>query len=855
MKYSLIASALLLTACASNAPKENLPEAAGILDIIKTVNTKWQQDHPLICADSAVYTTDPDHEWTFRPYSNNSPFWDNAAYHTGNMEVCKLMPELRDQFQQYSLTWAEAAQWMGATSGDTAAWRYSYGEKPEFVLFGDWQICFQTYCDLYNYYKDQPQEQILRTAAPSQMIARARQVMEHEMSTPNNDYWWWADGLYMVMPTMTKLYRITGDPQYINKLGEYWQYSKALMYDNQSQIPDTLGQPMANEPKHLFYRDGKYLYPKHVSANGVKDFWARGCGWVVAGLAKVIADFQSEEFQNLAAQNGEAAAQFDAILADFTQTYLEMCAAVKACQQPEGYWTRSLLDPEHAPGPETSGTAFFTYGILWGINNNMLPREEYLPVVLKSWEYLTTVALQDDGTVGYVQPIGERAIPGQTVDQKSTSNFGCGAFLLAASEMYRLVSPRPRFIEAGSGWSCNSVNATVFRNSSVATLGSTQYIAYYDAEGWLTLGKRTLGSQHFQLQRSQYQGHVQDAHNVISIMPDGEGYLHVAFDHHGHPLHYACSTEPGSLQLTDMMPMVSPDMDNLVPDERDVTYPEFYRLASGNVLFAYRSGASGRGNLVMNLYDVKTRKWSRLQDVLIDGEQQRNAYWQLFVDAKGTIHVSWVWRETWMVETNHDLCYACSHDEGRTWQRSDGTKYELPINAGNAEYACEIPQQSELINQTSMSTDADGHPYIATYWRNQGDSIPQYRIVWHDGQKWNQQQVSQRRTPFSLAGGGTKMIPISRPRVAIDGYEAWYIVRDVEHQSRVSLYYTSDLRTGEWTLSDLTDYTVDAWEPSFDTELWKSQRQLHLYVQCVHQGDGETSVATPATPVRILEIR
>ena len=48
--------------------------------------------------------------------------------------------------------------------------------------------------------------------------------------------------------------------------------------------------------------------------------------------------------------------------------------------------------------------------------------------------------MQENGAVGYVQPIGERAIPGQVVDMNSTADFGVGAFLLAASEMYRLVS-------------------------------------------------------------------------------------------------------------------------------------------------------------------------------------------------------------------------------------------------------------------------------------------------------------------------------------------------------------------------------------------------------------------------------
>ena len=100
------------------------------------------------------------------------------------------------------------------------------------------------------------------------------------------------------------------------------------------------------------------------------------------------------------------------------------------------------MDPEHAPGPETSGTAFFTYGFLWGINNGYLDEATYLPVVQKSWAYLKNKALQKNGKVGYVQPIGERAIPGQVVDVNSQANFGVGAFLLAACEYVRYLESR-----------------------------------------------------------------------------------------------------------------------------------------------------------------------------------------------------------------------------------------------------------------------------------------------------------------------------------------------------------------------------------------------------------------------------
>lgn len=404
-----------------------------------------------------------------------------------------------------------------------------------------------------------------------------------------------------------------------------------------------------------------------------------------------------------------------------------------------------------------------------------------------------------------------------------------------------------RLVRVDDGYSNTSVNTTVFRNNSLVTEGDTQYIAYYAPDGYLVLGKRKLGDSQWILRRSPYKGNVADAHNVISMMVDGAGYLHVAFDHHGHPLNYCRSVEPGSLELGPKEQMTG-------KDEQDVTYPEFYRMSDGNLIFVYRSGISGRGNLIMNRYDVKTRRWERVQDVLIDGEGKRNAYWQLYVDAQGTIHLSWVWRETWLVETNHDLAYAYSADQGKTWHKSTGETYTLPIREGNAEYAWRIPQNSELINQTSMCTDAEGHPYIVTYWRDADSEVPQYRVVWNDGTRWNMRQVMERKQPFSLKGGGTKMIPIARPRIVVDGDKAYFVFRDAERGSKVSLAYTDDLKQGKWQVKDLTGFSVEAWEPSLDSELWKRRKELHLFVQVTYQGDGEKTVDRAPTPVYVLEV-
>lgn len=364
---------LVLTGCASQKNAVGIRTSkAETMAIIHKVNKYWQ-----------VNNTHP-----------GRAFWDVAAYHSGNMEAYFLTKE--ETYRQYSEQWAEHNQWMGAKSSNKAEWKYSYGERDEFVLFGDWQICFQTYIDLYHLQKD------------PKKIARAIEVMEYQVGTPKNDYWWWADGLYMVMPVMVKLYNTTVNKIYLDKLHEYLSYANSIMYDSEAK---------------LYYRDAKYVYPKHKSANGKKDFWARGDGWVFAGFAKVIKDLPVD----------------DAHRNEYINRFRDMADAIRQSQQPAGYWTRSMLDSAHAPGPETSGTAFFTYGLLWGINNGHLDSETYLPVAKKGWNYLVSIALQPDGKIGYVQPIGERAIPGQIVDKNSTTGFGVGAFLLAACEMYRLL--------------------------------------------------------------------------------------------------------------------------------------------------------------------------------------------------------------------------------------------------------------------------------------------------------------------------------------------------------------------------------------------------------------------------------
>ena len=377
LKTLLVSSVLLAsTAMAqelapTTAPAQLLKsaEAQQTVELIHKVNAYWQANHRAECRG----------------------FWDNAAYFTGNQAAYELTG--KSEYLDYAIRFAEHNRWTGATEKDPKKWEYkTYGEDMRHVLFADWQICFQIYIDLY------------KLEHRAERLQRALEVMTTQAQMEEKDFWWWSDALYMGLPIFTKLYTVTHDQKLLDKQYESFKWTDDLLFDKEAQ---------------LYYRDGKYVHPKVKTAcNGGKSFWARGDGWVLAGLAKVLQDIPKDSKYR----------------AFYVQRFQQLAEGVARCQQAEGYWSRSMLCEDDAPGYETSGTAFFIYGMLWGVNNGLLPAAKYKPVIEKGWKYLSTIALQSDGSVGFVQPIGEKPDPTKTVDARSQAPFGTGAWLLAACE-------------------------------------------------------------------------------------------------------------------------------------------------------------------------------------------------------------------------------------------------------------------------------------------------------------------------------------------------------------------------------------------------------------------------------------
>ena len=158
-----------------------------------------------------------------------------------------------------------------------------------------------------------------------------------------------------------------------------------------------------------------------------------------------------------------------------------------------------------------------------------------------------------------------------------------------------------------------------------------------------------------------------------------------------------------------------------------------------------------------------------------------------------------------------------------------------------------------------MYATDDGIPFIASYWKEKGDAVPQYHIIYNTNNQWQVQSLGFRKTNFSLSGTGTKRIPVSRPQVI-----AWkkngkkcvaVIFRDEELGNKVSVAMSIDMAANKWRITDLTSESVGSWEPTYDTELWNTKKKLNLFVQYTEQKDGEGKASITPQLVKVIEIK
>lgn len=219
--------------------------------------------------------------------------------------------------------------------------------------------------------------------------------------------WWWCDALFMAPPVITLYSKLSKNESLLKEMDKYYKQCYDLLYDKE---------------QHLFSRDMRFLLKGTASdikePNGKKVFWSRGNGWVLAGLALILTDMPKNYPNRFFYEN----------------LFIEMSSVIKELQPADGLWRTSLLSPESYNHGEVSGSGFYTFALAWGINNGLLNKSEFKPVVTKSWQAIMACQ-KENGKVGWVQNIGANPMPA-TAD--SWQNFGTGAFLMAGSEILKL---------------------------------------------------------------------------------------------------------------------------------------------------------------------------------------------------------------------------------------------------------------------------------------------------------------------------------------------------------------------------------------------------------------------------------
>jgi len=147
-----------------------------------------------------------------------------------------------------------------------------------------------------------------------------------------------------------------------------------------------------------------------------------------------------------------------------------------------------------------------------------------------------------------------------------------------------------------------------------------------------------------------------------------------------------------------------------------VTYPRFVTEPDGKkLLFEARIGESGSGDERLWEYDADSHGWTSIGEFINGTGNSINAYPHGLSYARGgtRLHVSWCWRETSNAATNHDLLYAYSDDDGRTWKNNAGASIAKSGSSSITRDSAgievwSIGQNRGLINQEHMAVDATG---------------------------------------------------------------------------------------------------------------------------------------------------
>lgn len=640
-------------------------------------------------------------------------------------------PDWMHREQYHDLEWQNGALYVGmnqwrkvADDPKYAEWLRSIGERNQWKLHqrpyhADDQAVGQFYLSFYEDFNQPEMLTPVRKQFDWILQNPKRGTLDWEVeNTHAHDRWGWCDALFMAPPVWARLAKVTGDAKYLEFMDREYHATYDLLW---------------SEKDHLFWRDSSY-FSQHEK-NGEDIFWSRGNGWVFAGLALMIPDLP-------ASWDGRAF---------YLDIYEKMARRLKSIQRADGTWSMGLLGgTEGYPVKETSGTAFYAFGLAWGINAGILDQELYEPAVLRAWRALSE-SVTEEGLLGHVQPVG--AAPGDSFPDY-TEVYGVGAFLAAGSEIYKMLkekrdladNPRDRirtFMYNG-GWCWFQDPRAVIHGDKLLIGGvagngpGDAAVGVYDLRKDVLWGRTTVAEEF-----------DRDDHNSPVLYPRQDGSLLAVYARHStENIHY--------YRISDREDYLVWGGERVISHDDPATYSNLLKLSEEDTLYNFYRGIDWNPSFVTSADEGDS--WGRTRHFIQDelnGVQR--PYARYASNGADTVAVSFT--DAHPRDFGNSLYYAEFRDGN--FYRADGTLIKNldrdgPLRPSEAEEIFEgggggfrgMDASAEKSAWTSsIELDEQGHPHIG-YTLYLSNTDQRYRLASWDGKQWIDREIAFAGTPL-----------------------------------------------------------------------------------------------------------
>ncbi len=626
---------------------------------------------------------------------------------------------------------------------------YEWGERSEWdinkPLNADDVCPGQTYLDLYFIKKDKSIYKNLDSKlAPFLELKEAAPELLHSYLTKpveitGRNIWSWCDALYMAPPVYARMGKATGDDRYYEMMDRLYWDSVDFLYSEEDQ---------------LFHRNSKVKTEGERTPSGKKVFWGRGNGWVIGGLARMI------EF--LPQENG--------MQEKYLKLFQDLAYSLAEYQMEDGMWRSSVNDPSWYPLKETSGSAFFVYAFAKGINEGWLPREYFMPALLKGWSGLMS-CVTPEGKVGYSQVVAGSPYDVRPHDSK---NYTTGAFLLAASEMLKIKPAEelkkildnkfePRLVATDGAWTWYNderviFNSNIFYASYVKRDGSSAITAF---------GAENAASSYAQNEKVLSSWKMNDDHNNASILALDANNLVATYATHGKSMSFyqrmIKAPRFGEYSLSEEREI------EVVNTPKGVTYQNLHQLmGEDGRIYNFFRGNNFNPNFVYS--DDNCQTWSEPTWLIAAGtNSNRRPYVKYISNGKDRIDILYTDGHPRNVKNNS--VYHMYYTKGKFYT-STGKVIKSMEQLAEAPMR---PEDGTLIYDGNgemgrgwvydLEYDSKGMPHAAFISSPSGDigSDMRYWSATFDGKKWKAAQIafagSNLYTVEQHYAGGIALMP------------------------------------------------------------------------------------------------